>query len=60
MGETRNSYEILAGSHEGNRPLVRPRRRWRIILEWILRKYGGKASSGCIWLRTGTGRGRLF
>jgi hypothetical protein len=26
----------------------------RIILEWILRKYGGKLWTGCIWLRIGT------
>jgi hypothetical protein len=26
----------------------------KIILEWILRKLGGKVWSGFIWLRTGT------
>jgi hypothetical protein len=32
-------YRVLVGKPEGNRPLGRPRRRWRIILEWILRKW---------------------
>jgi hypothetical protein len=28
MGEKRNSYRILVGKPEGNRPLGRPRHRW--------------------------------
>jgi hypothetical protein len=28
MGETRATYRILVGRHEGRRPLGRPRRRW--------------------------------
>jgi len=28
----------------------------KIILEWILGKYGGKVRAGCIWLRIGTRR----
>jgi hypothetical protein len=28
MGEKRNSYRILVGKPEGERPLGRPRRRW--------------------------------
>jgi hypothetical protein len=31
----------------------------RIILEWILGKYGGKVWTGFIWLRIGT-NGRFF
>jgi hypothetical protein len=31
----------------------------RIILEWILRRYGGKVWTGCIWLRMRTGSGLL-
>jgi hypothetical protein len=30
-----------------------------IILEWILRKHGGKLWTGFIWLRIGTGDGLL-
>jgi hypothetical protein len=28
MGEKRNAYSLLMGKPEGNRPLIRPRRRW--------------------------------
>jgi hypothetical protein len=38
MGEKRNLYRVLAEKPEGRRPLRRPRRRWRIILEWILER----------------------
>jgi hypothetical protein len=31
----------------------------RIILKWIFKKWGGKAWTGLIWLRIGTGGGRL-
>jgi hypothetical protein len=53
MGERRNAYNILTGKPEGKRPVGRPRLRWGIMLEWILRKYGGKLWTGCIWLRMG-------
>jgi hypothetical protein len=29
----------------------------KVILEWILRKYGGKLWTGCMWLRIGTSSG---
>jgi hypothetical protein len=32
MVEKKNAYRILVGKPEGKRPLVRPRRRWGIIL----------------------------
>jgi hypothetical protein len=31
----------------------------KIILDWILGKYGERVSTGCIWLRTGTSGGLL-
>jgi hypothetical protein len=37
-GEKKTAYRILVGKPEGKRPLGRPRRRWRIIIEWILEK----------------------
>jgi hypothetical protein len=37
----------------------RPRRRWEIILEQILRKHGGKTWTGCMWLKIGTSGGFL-
>jgi hypothetical protein len=30
-------------------------REGKVILEWILRKLGGKVWTGCIWLRIGSG-----
>jgi hypothetical protein len=37
-----NAYNILDSKAEGKRPLRRPRRRWKIILEWILGNSGGR------------------
>jgi hypothetical protein len=37
-GEKRNAYRISVGKPEGKRPLGRPRRRGRIILEWMLKR----------------------
>jgi hypothetical protein len=39
MGERTGAYRVLVGKHEGKRPLWRPRREWRIILRWIIRKW---------------------
>ena len=41
MGENRNAYRILVEKPEGDRPLRRPRRRWGIILKWILNRIEG-------------------
>jgi hypothetical protein len=38
MRELRNACSILVGKPGGKRPLRRPRRRWKIILESILGK----------------------
>jgi hypothetical protein len=35
-GEKRNAYRLLVGKPDGKRPLGTPRRRWWIILGWIL------------------------
>jgi hypothetical protein len=40
-GEKRNAYRLLVGKSGGKRPLGRPRRRWWIILGWILEKWNG-------------------
>jgi hypothetical protein len=37
-GERRNACRILVGKREGKRPVGIPRRRWRIILKWILER----------------------
>jgi hypothetical protein len=51
MGEGIVVHRILVGRPEGRRPLGRPRRRWRIILRWIFRKWEG------LWGLDGAGLG---
>jgi hypothetical protein len=53
----RNAHIILVGEPSRKRQLGRPRRRWKIILECILGKYGWKVRTGCIWFRIGTSEG---
>jgi hypothetical protein len=36
MGDMRNAYKILVGKPEGKSALGRPRRRWEVLLEWML------------------------
>jgi hypothetical protein len=55
MGEKRNAYRLLVGNPEGKRSLGRPRRRWLIILGWILERWDRVMWTGLVWLRTGTG-----
>jgi hypothetical protein len=57
--EIRNAFKILVLKSVGMRRLGRPTRRWRIILKWVLWKQGGRAWTGLIWLRIGTGDGIL-
>jgi hypothetical protein len=38
MRAMRKAYKVLAGKTKEKRPLGRLRRRWRIILKWILGK----------------------
>ena len=57
MEEGRGVHKVLVGKPEGNRPLGRPRRRWRIILRWIFRKWEGVVGTGWSWLKIGTGGG---
>jgi len=37
--EMRGVYRVLVGKIEGKRPFGRPRRRWSIILRWMLSKW---------------------
>jgi hypothetical protein len=53
-GEVRNSYNILIGKPEGNRPLKDLDIDGRLTLEWI------KLWTGFIWLRIGTSGGLLW
>ena len=51
-------YRVLVGKSEGKRPLGRPRSRWEDNIQ-IFKKWDGGAWTGLIWLRVGTGGGRL-
>jgi hypothetical protein len=61
MGDSKGVYRVLVGKPKGKRPLGRPKPDGRIdiILRWIFRKWDGKARTGLIWLRIGTGGGHL-
>jgi hypothetical protein len=48
MGEIRNAYNILVGKPEGKNHLEDLDVDGKIILEWILRKQGGRVWTGCI------------
>jgi len=45
---------FLFGSHEGKRPLGRPRRGWEDDIKVDLKEVEWAARTGLIWLRIGT------
>ena len=59
-GERKGVYRVLVGKPEGKRLLGRPRRRGRIILRWIFRKWDVGAWTGSSWLRIGTAGGHVW
>jgi hypothetical protein len=59
MREMKNIYSILVRRSEVKRQLGRPGHRWEDNIRWVLRKYGGKLWTGCIWLRIRTSGGLL-
>jgi hypothetical protein len=59
MGERRGIYRVLVGKSEGKRQLEDPGIDGRIILRWIFRMRDVGIWTGLIWLRMGTGDGRL-
>ena len=54
MEEKRNAYEVFTGRPEGKRLLGRPANRWESF-KMVLKEQDGKAWTGLIWLRIGTG-----
>jgi hypothetical protein len=48
MGEERKVYTVLVGKPEGNRPLGRPRRRWKDGIRMDLTEIG---LGGVDWIR---------
>ena len=59
MGEKRGVHRVLAGKHEGKRPLGRPRHRWEDNIKMDLQEWEGMVGTGWSWLRIGTGDGHL-
>ena len=53
MQARRGIHRVLVGKPEGKRPLGKPRHRWEDNIKMDLHEVG------LIWLRTGTGYGRL-
>jgi hypothetical protein len=55
MGDERNVYRVLMGKSEGNRPLGRPRRRWKDGIRMDLRKTGWGSAD---WIQLAQDRDR--
>ena len=60
MGK-RGAYMVSVGNPEGKRPIGRPRRGWEDNIKIDLQEVGcgGGAWTGFMWLKIGTGGGRL-
>jgi hypothetical protein len=46
MGEGRNVYRVLVGTHKRKRPLERPRRKWEDGIKLDLREIGWGGECG--------------
>jgi hypothetical protein len=58
MGDRRGAYRALVGKPDRRTSPGRPRRRWEDNIKMDLRR-NGEAWTGLIWLRIGTGGGRM-
>ena len=60
MGERKDAYKVLVGNMRERDYLYDPGVDGRIILRWIFRNWDrGRAWTGLLWLRRGTGGGLL-
>jgi hypothetical protein len=55
MGEGRGVHRVLVGKPEGNRPVVRPRRRWEDNIKMDLQDVGGNCGD---WMELAQDRDR--
>jgi hypothetical protein len=53
MGDSRSVYRVLVGKPERKRSLEDTGLDGKIILRWIVKKWGRGTWTGCIWLRGG-------
>jgi len=60
MGKMRYAYNILIGKLKGKHHSENLGVYEKIILEWILWKWGGKVWTVCIWFRIGISDGLLM
>jgi len=58
MGDKTRAYSVLVGRREGKKPLGRPRSRWEDNIKIDL-EVRWETWTGFVWLRMGTGGGRL-
>jgi hypothetical protein len=59
MAEKRKPYGALVGKPDGKRTLGRPKRRWEDNIKTYIQRNRMGVWTGLIWLRIGTGGGRL-
>jgi hypothetical protein len=59
MGDRRVAYRVLVGDLIEGDHLEDLGVGGSILLNWILKMWDGEAWTGLLWLRTGTGGGRL-
>jgi hypothetical protein len=59
MGGGGGADRDLVGRPEGKRPLGIPRRRWEDNNKMVFKKWPGEPLTGLLWLRVGTGGGRV-
>jgi hypothetical protein len=58
-GVRRGAYRVLVGNLKERDHLEDLGLDGRIILKWVFKKWGGETWTELIWLRIGTGGGRL-
>jgi hypothetical protein len=46
----RYAHKVLVRKRESKKEFGRPRHRMEEILKWIIKKYGVRMWTGCIWL----------
>jgi hypothetical protein len=57
MGERRGVYSVFVGKPEGQRPLGRPKRRWKDIMTMDLQEVG---CGGVDWIKLAQDRDRWW